>query len=47
MLLPFSPLLLLELAKLTALLPFDVPRPEQPDGHCDEDNDSGNVTHEK
>jgi hypothetical protein len=32
MLLPFAPLLLFELPQLLLLLPFDVPRPEEPEG---------------
>ena len=47
MLLPLAPLLLFELPQLLLLLPFDVPRPEEPEGGQDEDDPhhDGSVRH--
>jgi hypothetical protein len=47
MLLPLPPLLLLELPKLLALLPSQVPRPEDPNEDPDDDRDGDELTQEK
>jgi hypothetical protein len=45
MLLPLSPLLLLELTKLLALFPFDVPRLQHPEHDPYDDCDGDELTH--